>query len=204
MSEQIDWIVDIEATAEEAPVLAQNVLTMLREKNIVGEARRNDFSDSCCYPTLPGASDPAFFDREKATYVMDFQWSEKEETFEPMIRSILEVSSYLTIDTEPRNVFHTGEYGTDKIICPACGKEFDPDEIPWIDAAAAWSRDDGSDDTLTCDSCGHHGPVTEWRLEPEWGFGNLGFAFHWPITENLVREIQGILGHRIKQISTLV
>ncbi|MFL6055146.1 MAG: hypothetical protein ACJ72W_19875, partial [Actinoallomurus sp.] len=57
----------------------------------------------------------------------------------------------------------------------------------------------GGSDTHSCPTCGRSAGLNEWRWEPPWGFGYLGFEFwNWPpLTDDFVTDVSRQLGHRV-------
>jgi hypothetical protein len=175
MSENIVWVVDVDATADEAPALAKEALAWLVGESIVQAAPSTDprLMRSDLY--RPGTSAAV--------------WSKQ-------------VSDYLLLCgveiTAVRTVFHAGP-GPDGIQCPHCGADHAPDNVPWSDAVGAWF-DNEPDDMLACPACRSSARIIDWRfLELDWGFGNLGIGFNnWAIQPRLATELARVLGHRTK------
>lgn len=174
MSDNIVWVVDIDASLEEAPILAQRGIAWLAEQGIVqavpesGNGLHGDI-----YRPGPNAG----------------AWSE----FINLGNDWCGVG----LETE-RTVFHSGP-GPNDVRCPHCGAPHSLDEVPWGDAVGAWYSNE-ADDTLACPACGGSARIVDWTfLELDWAFGNLGFGFtNWLIEPRLAVELGKILGHRVK------
>jgi len=75
-----------------------------------------------------------------------------------------------------KTVFDTGEYGMESCICPNCNKDISQEEWLFIDE---WYSQD-NDDSI-CPLCNVSFNIHDLKIEPEWGFSNLGFTFwNWP------------------------
>lgn len=95
-----------------------------------------------------------------------------------------------------RNVFFGGP-GKLELICSACDSRFEaPDR--WAEAVGEWSKQIGPGQ-LACPVCGQSRSVADWRHDPPWGFGELGFTFwNWPqFTRRFIKTFQTKLGSRI-------
>ncbi|TWI69089.1 hypothetical protein IP91_00154 [Pseudoduganella lurida] len=176
MSDNIVWIVDLDASPEEAPALGERVTAWLVAEGIVSSATGS----------APGAGH--LLGRGPSAAAMD--------TFplmEPVAMCGLEVMA-------ERRVFHTGDNGIDSIRCPECGASHDPDELPWTDAAGSW-LEGAADDGMTCPDCGAHPGIAAWEFDLPWGFGNLAFGFwNWPVSEGLATGISAFTGHRYRVV----
>jgi hypothetical protein len=99
--------------------------------------------------------------------------------------------NWLTVIAE-RTVFHAGDSGPG-IYCLRCDEEQSQHSEDWNDALAAWWV--GQPESLTCVKCGHKAPLSGWRFDPVWGFGNLGFSFHnWLLYPHFIQEFEKQLG----------
>ncbi len=186
MSDSVEWIVDTEATLEEAPALAQRVLAWLVEQHIVQARPAPDQT------ALGGA--PLHLPADGAE-----PWS---------IQVMGTLGCGLQIATE-RTVFHTGDNGLDALQCPQCKTVHPRETVAWSEAVNGWFI--GEDDRLACPTCETAASVTNWvfavedrdgwSFEFDWGFGQLAFGFsNWVIRPELVSEIGHLLGHRVKLV----
>lgn len=177
MSDNICWVVDLEATLEDAPALTQKCLQWLVQQGIAEPI-----------PDSRGALGGADLYRPgpKAT-----TWSE-------YIADDLQLCGVEI--TAERTVFHAGS-NSDQIRCPHCGANHELDAVPWSEAVERWQSGE-ADYTLACPTCAHSAPITDWTfLEFDWAFGNLGFGFNnWMIDARLAAELGNVLGHRTKVV----
>lgn len=75
-----------------------------------------------------------------------------------------------------RRVFHTGENGIEKLICPSCKQDIANKDWIFLDE---WS--DNKNNNLICPLCGVGTDIHQYKFVPEWGFSDLGFTFwNWP------------------------
>ncbi|GAB3889522.1 hypothetical protein GCM10029964_059340 [Kibdelosporangium lantanae] len=90
-----------------------------------------------------------------------------------------------------RQVFFSADV-SQWIACPHCAVDFDSDE-----AIRTWYLH--GTDTHPCPVCGRLVALNDWRWEPPWGFGCLGFTFwNWsPLRDDFVADVAGLLGHRV-------
>lgn len=179
MSDNVEWVVDLDASLDEAQVLAAKVKDWLLAQGIISNR-------ACAGPSyrggellLPGPNAAA--------------WSVAGDAEFPSMHGF-------GIVTE-RTVFHTGDNGIQGLRCPRCVQQHDPDDLAWSDAVGAWFDEEGSD-ALQCPACGCESSIVDWRfLDLDWGFGNLAFGFwNWPITERLAEAIGAVLGHRCRLV----
>lgn len=173
LSDAIDWVVDVEATLEEAGGLAAEVVDWLVSEGIILRSTRESmWQRGALYEPGPCAE----------------QWSVQ------VIRQVDQCGLEVLCE---RTVFHTGDNGLQGFRCPKCSAQHEPDALPWSDAVGAWFEAK-PDYILTCPACNNGSPIAAWHfLELEWGFGNLGFGFNnWSITERLATAIADVLGHR--------
>ncbi len=134
---------------------AQEILNWLIAKDIVkGELSGCILSENSGYSVSEGARDYTDFPDEL-----------------PFLLS----ANGLEIITS-REVFHTGETGMEKCICPSCGEDISQEEWSFIEY---WFCHD-TDESL-CPICDTYIDIHKLRIEPAWGFSNLGFKFwNWP------------------------
>jgi hypothetical protein len=94
-----------------------------------------------------------------------------------------------------RTVFHNGQSGVERISCPHCGVVADWDDV--ADTIGTWYE--GGHGSRPCVGCQRRVGLNDWRWEPPWGFGHLGFTFwNWPqLRPEFVAEVSARLGHRV-------
>jgi hypothetical protein len=182
MSDSVDWVVDLDASLDEAEALASKVRSWLVDQDVVSKA-------VCAHKCYVGSDLLLPGPRASSPDWAAFGWTPTPGSME----------GYSVVIG--RRVFHTGGNGLQGLHCPHCGHQHDPDALPWADAVQAWFVQDGSD-SMHCSVCSSSSSVVDWRFaEFEWAFGNLGFAFwNWPVSEKLVQHIGALLGHRVRLV----
>lgn len=172
MSDHPIWVVDRDATLEEAPELAIRVMQWLEEQGIATPSQEAEVAFSpATHCAGPNAKD----------------WVEW-----------LEQPSYCGVVAEVgRQIYHTGGNGIDGFECPQCKTIHAPDDVDWGESVGGWFEE--RDDRLECPACTKLTSITDWRfLEMEWGFGNLGFGFDgFGVEQRLADAIGEVLGHRV-------
>jgi hypothetical protein len=103
------------------------------------------------------------------------------------------VTNGVEISTE-RRVFHAGQGGFG-LVCCHCAAEFGEDLDGWSEAVDEWFEDEGPGN-LACPDCGAARPITDWKFEPVWAFGCVGFTFwNWPkLGDEFLRDFEGHAG----------
>ncbi|WP_321842199.1 serine/threonine protein kinase [Paraburkholderia bannensis] len=172
MSDHPIYIVDRDATLEEAPELAARVMQWLEEQGIAA----------------PSADAEVAF--SPATHCAGANAKDWVEWLDQFNRCgvIAEIG---------RQVFHAGGNGVQGLECPQCQTVHDADDVDWGEAVGGWYEE--QDDRLACPACEKSSSITDWRFsEMEWGFGNLGFAFDgFGVEQKLGDAISEVLGHRV-------
>jgi hypothetical protein len=185
-----DWfqkVVDIDATEDEAPVLADSVLAWLVSREVVA-AERSDSVFGAPFGYGPG---PRY---ESAVTAPD-----------EYLRTTLTNGVALTTR---RTAFDPGQ-GEDLLRCSRCDRVdswADPETgepgAQWLafqSALEAWYR--GGPELGSCVHCGHEVALNDWRWEEmPWVFGALGLTFwNWPpLAPDFVADIGRHLGHRVR------
>ncbi|MFM0490599.1 serine/threonine protein kinase [Paraburkholderia graminis] len=177
MSDNIVWVVDVDASPEEAPVLAKRGIAWLVAHSILQPVPEHDaaLGSGDLYRPGPAAA----------------EWSEQ----------LIPDNLWCGVGLETqRTVFHSGP-GPNNVRCPHCRASHSADEVPWGDAVSAWFSEE-TDDTLICPTCNGRARIIDWTfLELDWAFGNLGFGFtNWMIAPRLAGELGKVLGHRVKVV----
>ena len=170
MSEHFQTIVDLQATGEEADELGALVLAWLVDCGIVEAACRGD--SHLGEGHAPGAR-----------YAMAVV--EPDQDLHRMWSNGLYVIT-------GRTVFYSD--GVDAIACPDCATA-----VAWgqlSDAIDEWYA--GAAGARGCGGCGRVLGLNDWRWQPPWGFGYLGFEFwSWPpLAPGFIAEVGRRLGHR--------
>ncbi|KPC66203.1 hypothetical protein [Streptomyces chattanoogensis] len=184
MGDYFDTVVDVDATAEDAPRLAAEVLSWLVAEGIVE----------------PEPSAPAF-DIEGDGYAPGPQCG---KAFRGDPDRALGLSLHVG-----RTVFDAGQGDPEAVTCPHCSarvelmdEDRDLDDEAWglfAEAVQTWA---GSEDPapVRCPSCGTSAPVHRWIwADDHFAFGHLGFAFwNWDaLRPEFVAELTRRLGgHR--------
>jgi hypothetical protein len=178
MSSYFQIIVDRDATLDEAKHLADTVLAVVVKRGVVDPTPIDETTGRWPgYP--PGPNYESIIDEAGSG----------EDKYRPGGMEII----------IGKTVFHSGGIGPTEPVCPRCGtrQAYDDGSDAWISAIDEWFAETGPG-LLRCPNCGHTEPITEWPLDPPWGFGNLGFKFwNWPqLTESFIEEVSVLLGHR--------
>ncbi len=215
MGDYCETISDGEATAEEAPELAQRVVDWLIDEQIVdSQARKWLFADSGYVPGrlfAKATSHPESFwfhydsgeivwhpPEWTASRAAEFSRPPDSLNFESNVG--LEVclgrNVHYAIGSEvwcPRCSFGFVEYAYDA----GCETKHPDAEEHWLDAVKEWSE--GGDGGVTCPGCSSRTTVAELAYNPPWGFGHLAFNFwNWgTLRLDFIRDIARILGHKI-------
>ena len=177
MSTSIDYVVDLEASLEEAPALARRVIRKLCLQGIIlprpqvheylGEGPR--------YATGPNVDRAA----------------DHNDCFPCGLDVIIR-----------REVFTAGENGLNALCCPGCGHRHSADDLDWPPAIGEWYEQRGPG-SLSCVRCGLSASVALWQFDPTWGFGNLAFQFsEWLLKREFVEELSRLLGHRVAWVKS--
>lgn len=176
MSDNVDWVVDINVPAEEAESVAQKVIVWLIEQEIIVPRFAQETSLSGNPLWVPGPN---------------------ADTYSIQVRSDLNMCG-LEIVAE-RTVFHTGGNGIPELRCPVCEEKHTADSLPWGEYVQNWWARSGSD-AMPCPACHRESSIVDWQfLDLGWGLGNLGFGFNnWAIGDGLAEAVMRITGHRCK------
>jgi hypothetical protein len=174
-----DWfqsIVDLEATEDEAEILARDIIDWLVSEKIIDEESCDCVLGENSYGYPPGINWPAIV-------------KEYFSSFLELLTNGLNISI-------GRKVFHSGQ-GPVSIACPNCNMEGARDR-DWGDAISEWYTRSG-EGIVTCTSCGRATSITKWDFQPVWGFAELGFEFwNWPpLKQSFIDELSHRLGHNI-------
>ncbi len=179
MSSSFQFVVDEEATLDEAPALAKRVIKALIEHGVI----------------LPTPQQHPF------------QINLPRYTTGPNAHLVTEsISDCIPcgLDIEiGRQVYCQFEGGTQGVSCPACGHYFDFNELAVSEAAEAWFKK--MDDSVKCRKCKKTNSIAAWRFDPNWGFGNLAFKFsEWILHKDFVEYLQRKLGHRVSWVDCMI
>src|SRR5262249_10862911 len=115
---------------------------------------------------------------------------------ETILRTLRSWSNNGVEEIVGRNVFHNMGAGLDAVRCPLClSNQVNAD---WGVAVDGWYRGDDMA-ACQCRSCNENGPIKQWRFDPPWAFGNLGFTFwNWPpMKRSFIDQISKILCHDV-------
>ncbi|WBO65572.1 hypothetical protein [Streptomyces camelliae] len=186
MGDTFQTIVDLDATAAEAPRLAGRVLDLLVAEGIVlAERADRSFGHHLPGPRWDRAVDPG-----------DARWKPTDG---------------LTVITG-RTVFHGGQGEADWARCPRCTatirlytEEYDRIDAAWEPYGRAMDRwDETGEADVDCPACATAVPLPEWTWAWDYfAFGHLGFEFwNWPeFTEEFGTLIADALdGHRTVRV----
>ncbi|MFC9898375.1 hypothetical protein ACFVMC_32190 [Nocardia sp. NPDC127579] len=183
-------IVDLEATAADAPRLATRIIDWLVAEHILTRELSRDrmYSDYAAEGYVPGPNWQA---------ITGADWGNG-----PVAIAL------------GRNIFVEGQ-GSDTpahATCPACrtdtvvidypGGSWEPDREIWAPFAAALStwRTTGAA-TATCPTCTAATSVTDWRWSSDFTLSCLAFEFwNWPpLTDAFHQELAARLGHPLRR-----
>jgi hypothetical protein len=89
-----------------------------------------------------------------------------------------------------RQVFHTGQNGIEKLICPSCRQDISNEDWDFLNE---WAENNSND--ITCPLCRTPGEIHNYECTPEWGFSDLGFTFwNWPpLTDDFLNMFRQML-----------
>jgi hypothetical protein len=178
MGDGFQIVVDREVSEEDAPRLAERIRDWLISRRIIQPELTDCTLGEPGHP--PGEAHPSAL-------------------ADPSLAALHMLTHMLTNGVEitvGRSFFWTPY--TD-LTCRACGARCEPYE-EWVEAVGAWHEDDAA--TFACPTCGHPERVTEWTGVSPCGFGNLGLTFwNWPpLSEEFVREVTRMMGHRTRLV----
>lgn len=97
-----------------------------------------------------------------------------------------------------KGVFTNLEGGLESACCPACGKDV---ERYFYDMVGEWYEADGFP-PVQCPLCGVASDIRAYRLDPLWGFSQIGFEF-WntgPLRPEFVEEFTAMLGEPVRVV----
>lgn len=182
MSDNFTYLVDPAIALTDAPAEAQRMIAWLQARKIVGAATRvgdlyRDWGRTHGFDAGELAEDDGLAYPFGSGYA---------SACDARARVPPPVPNWLTLIVE-RRVFDAGGNGLE-IFCPACHAEQTALGPAWGDAFTRWFHGD-DDAPLQCGACGHRQAVTQWRYDPPWAFGHLGFCFHnWLLSETFIDE----------------
>lgn len=179
MGDTYQVIVDIDAAASESERLAKEIYSYMVARGIISaHSKQRESSKGICYP--PGQT-------------FNLAIKKPNPEFLSLVHNVLEIVT-------KRTVFYSASTGDPKMICDVCGNKFDPRPV-WPGIINEWWSQNGPA-LISCDNCGNKMPLPEWKMEPQWGFGNLGFWFwNWPQLHNdFMDEIGHLLKHRVRYV----
>lgn len=179
MGANVEWIVDLDVSLEDAPALAERVKEWLLDREIISRTLCPERS----------YNDAELMNRGACAAQWDAYPTHSHTSMQGLEVHI------------GRQVFHTGDNGIQAICCPTCGAAHDPDEVPWSDAVGAWYLNEATH-TMTCPACRASLSIVDWTFETPWGFGHLAFGFwNWNISDRLVDAVAALTGHRCRFVS---
>jgi hypothetical protein len=198
MSEHYVTIVDIETSLDNARAQAQHLLAWLQAEGIISEGIREGEIYRKWLLSI-GATDSApskIVEQKKIVYPPGPNVS---KACSPEANLATTVTNWLEIDIK-RQVFDAGENGLG-IFCPACGSDQREHYEAWGNAMSEWLE--GSSGAFDCADCSSVAPLQQWRFDPVWAFGNLGFRFYnWVLEPDFVAEFAKRLGTAHKVVHT--
>lgn len=98
------------------------------------------------------------------------------------------------------SVFYAAGVGRITMLCSACGESCELNDA-WSAAVDEWYASKGPG-VLKCEFCGAAAPVTNWRHDPPFAFGNVGVQFwNWPrLSDEFLIELGQVVGHRFRLV----
>jgi hypothetical protein len=177
VSVSIDYVVDTEATVEEAPCLARRVVDELCRRGVIlATPQHHDFlGHGPQYATGPNVG----------------QVADHTDCFPCGMDVVI-----------GRTVYDAGDNGLKAVSCPSCGHRYDLGGEGWAAAIGEWANRQGPG-LLNCSSCRNAAPIVTWRFDPVWGFGDLAFQFsEWFLREDFIQELSRFLGHRVTHVQS--
>jgi len=97
-----------------------------------------------------------------------------------------------------RSIFDAGENGLDSFVCPKCNED-----ILYSGLDLQEYSENGTS-ILTCPLCNRASEINQYRIEPEWGFSNLGFTFwNWSdLTAKFIEDFEKKLQCKVKVVES--
>jgi len=176
MSEWFQTIADVQATDEEADVLAATTLAWLIDAGIVLAEPTDCVLAGLGYPPGP----------HYATAV-----TEADPHLLTWRTNGVEVIT-------GRTVFYS--MGADRITCPVCRQITELEGDFWHQLSDVTMRVwfDGGSGKHPCPNCRNLVELNDWTWSPPWAFGHLGITFwNWPpLNPDFLAEVARRLGHR--------
>lgn len=188
MSDNFTYLVDPVVSLAEAPAEAQRMIAWLQARGIVGAATRvgDLYRD---WGTTWGLKESDLTAIDRTGYPPGPLYANACDARANLPPSI---PNWLEVDVE-RRIFDAGGNGLE-IFCPACNAEQTALGAAWGDAFSDWFEGDDAA-PLVCGACGHRKPVTQWRYDPPWAFGHLGFNFqNWLLSDAFIAEFTAAYG----------
>ncbi|KVV60676.1 hypothetical protein WK86_33110 [Burkholderia cepacia] len=188
MSDNFTYLVDPVVSLAEAPAAAQRMIAWLQARGIVGAATRvgDLYRD---WSTTWGLKESDLTAIDRTGYPPGPLYANACDARANLPPSI---PNWLEVDVE-RRIFDAGGNGLE-IFCPACNAEQTALGAAWGDAFSDWFEGDDAA-PLVCGACGHRQPVTQWRYDPPWAFGHLGFNFqNWLLSDAFIAEFTAAYG----------
>jgi hypothetical protein len=179
LSDDYSWIVDLDANEEEAPALADKVVSWL-----VANGAVSPHMSRCVLGDEGYAPGPRLAD-----------WIGGIDGLESQIRSL----STNGLEVHPdRFVYFSYEEPDEgyQATCPA-GHVQDPPET-WLAAADEWQAEGRAE--LRCEECDKGYAITDWSIEPDFAVACLGFVFwNWvELSDGLIEGVSRVLApHRV-------
>lgn len=102
-----------------------------------------------------------------------------------------------------RRVSTAVQGGLGPVSCPTCESALgDLDIVPdaFMRAVTEWLG--GQEGALTCPACRTAAPISKWRTEPFWVFGDVTITFwNWPrIKESFLQEVEAAAGQPVNVV----
>lgn len=182
MGDYFTSIVPVEINITDVSRKAQSIVSWLAKENII-KLEKTDciLSEEKGYPIHTGIK--TIFEKPLS-----------EEDYSNYKR--LSINGFQV--TTERNIYHTGQYDIDKVICPLC--KYDNINGDWSDCFNSWIE--GGGNSMACTSCLKSSNLNKYTFYVEgnnrWGLSNLGFTFwnmpYYNLNEKILSQMETIIG----------
>ncbi len=166
MSDHFQMLVDEDVTLDEAPAVSANVITALRDRELI----TGDLTPDC----VLGGNGFRIGQAIPTIYTLQANecrfWDLATSGIEPSIKRSF-------------NYWALGP-SCEYLVCPNCDQKHEEFDSPFGDAvfeAVGQWHDQSGAAIVSCPSCGNKAQITDWQSKPPLGFGNMSFHFwNWP------------------------
>ena len=215
MSDWFRHIIDLEATAAEAPGLAMTLDAWLVAEGILDAQRCTEHGKTFRRPgDRAGQSlvPLAGFEHDELG-----GWNRTAPKAPSAAGVGGRIARWLSRPTAKRDFWPAGGNEVDievergcwvpaeppwTLACPACGVEFEPEE-PFAEAIGEW-YDGHSEGPAPCPACGHIQSIVDWDGPAPHAVGELALTFmNWPpLSDRFIARVGYVLSHRVRVVRT--